>query len=133
MSKQTTAQQRKDKKMKKNSLLLLVAFCLVLVGSALAATKNSSKTYSRTMRAAGEIVSINDTQVVVSAKNAGKSEDMTFMINPQTQKSSPLNTGEHVTVRYKDENGQKVATRISANQNAAAKTTTHHASKQKTS
>jgi hypothetical protein len=113
--------RRKEKcTMKRNTLLLTFAMALVLVGSAMAATAKQS-TGSHYLRMSGTIVSSSSSQLVLSSKIKGKSEQETFAVNPQTKTIGTLAKGEHVMVRYKNENNQKVATMIRVPKMAAAK------------
>ena len=98
----------------------MVAFTLALlvVGSAWAASaKHSTMSVSKM---SGKIVTVNDTQLTLASTVKGKSEQETFVINPQTKKPVTLNPGERATVRYKNENGQKIATMISAHKASSA-------------
>ncbi len=72
------------------------------------------------MKISGTIVSSSASELVLSSKVNGKTEQETFVINPQTKTRGTLTAGETATVRYKNENGQKVATMISAHKMAAA-------------
>ncbi len=107
--------------MKRNSLIAF-ALVLVLVGSAFAAASKHSSNASGIMKMSGTVVSSTSSELVLSSKMKGKAEQETFVVNPQTKTRGTLSAGETVTVRYKNENGQKVATMISAHKMAAATT-----------
>ena len=104
--------------MKKNILLVGFVLGLLVVGSAWAATTKHTGTASHSLKMSGTIVSSSNSELVLSSKANGKSEQETFVINPQTKTKGTLNTGERAIVRYKNENGQKVATMISASKPA---------------
>ena len=106
--------------MKKSSLLVAFALVLVLVGSAFAAASKHSSNASGIMKMSGTVVSSTSSELVLSSKMKGKTEQETFAINPQTKTRGTLAAGETATVRYKNENGQTVATMISAHKMAAA-------------
>jgi type 1 fimbria pilin len=106
--------------MKKNYVLIAFALVLVLVGSAWAAASKHNSNASGVMKMSGTVVSSSSTELVISSKVKSKTEQETFAVNPQTKTKGTLATGEMATVRYKNENGQKVATMISAHKMAAA-------------
>lgn len=56
----------------------------------------------------GTITSINDSQLVV--KHRGK--DVTFALNSETQRQGALSSGAKVTVNYRVENKQNIATAV---------------------
>jgi hypothetical protein len=99
--------------MKKNTLLVAFTLALLLVGSAWAATAKHGSNMSGS-KMSGKIVTVNSSELTLASKVKGKSEQETFVINPQTKTAGTLNPGERATVRYKNENGQKIATMISA-------------------
>ncbi len=108
--------------MKRNTLLIAFTMGLMLVGSALAATSKHSGSMNSGLRMSGTIVSSSSSQLVLSAKVKGKTEQETFVVNPETKIKGTLSSGERAMVRYKDENGQKVATWVSAHKVMASKT-----------
>jgi hypothetical protein len=102
---------------------LIAALCLISTGAfgTQASQKKSSKkpAASETMAATpakapmthttqGTITSISDTQLVV--KHRGK--DVTYMLNPETQRQGSLMSGSKVTVNYRVENKQNIATAV---------------------
>ena len=105
--------------MKKNILLVAFTLALLVVGSAWAATAKSTSMSAH--RISGKIVSVNNSELTLASTVKGKSEQETFVINPQTKTAGTLNPGEKATVQYKSENGQKIATMISAHKAAPAK------------
>ena len=100
--------------MKKNTLWIGLVLGLFLVSSAWATTSKQSSNISGTLRMSGKIVSSTSSELVLSSLKNGKSEQEKFIVNPQTKTKGTLTAGERAIVRYKDENGQKVATMISA-------------------
>ena len=104
--------------MKRNTLLVAFTLALLVVGSAWAATAKHNTMSA--LKMSGKIVTVNDTQLTLASTVKGKSEQETFVINPQTKKPVTLNPGERATVRYKNENGQKIATTISAHKASSA-------------
>ncbi len=110
--------------MKRNTILIAFTLALVLVGSAFAGTSKHSSNASGAMKMSGTVVSSSSTELVLSSKVNGKTEQETFVVNPETKTSGTLSAGERAIVRYKDENGKKVATMISVHKMAASKATT---------
>jgi hypothetical protein len=107
--------------MKKSTLLMSFVMGFLLVGSAWAASSKSSAT-SSSMKMSGTIVSSNSSQLVLSSKSNGKSEQETFVLNPQTKTKGTLAAGDWAIVHYKNENGQKVVTTVTAHPEKTAKT-----------
>lgn len=60
----------------------------------------------------GTIASIDANQVVVSHKVRGKAQQDTFMLNSQTQRNGNLAAGSRVSIQYRDDNNQKIATMV---------------------
>jgi Domain of unknown function (DUF5666) len=91
--------------------------CLIatLSVSVFAGKKSSTKHV-----AVGTITSINSDQVVLNEKVKGKDQPMTFKLNSSTQKSGNLKDGAYVTVQYRAENNQNVATSIRERTSGAA-------------
>ena len=56
----------------------------------------------------GTISSIDDNQLVIKHKN----KDVKFVLNPETQRQGNLATGSQVTVNYREENKQNIATAV---------------------
>ena len=105
--------------MKKNLLIGFVAG-LLLIGSAWAAPSKNTANMSGTLKMSGKIVSSSSTELVMSSSKKGKTEQETFVVNPQTKTTGTLAAGERAIVRYKNENGQKVATMINAHKATTA-------------
>ena len=62
----------------------------------------------------GTITSADASKLVVSHKVAGKSEDMTFMLDSSTAKKGDMTPGSKVTVKYRVEGGNNMATSVTA-------------------
>jgi Domain of unknown function (DUF5666) len=78
-----------------------------------AATQSKTKTTHGAMhRAFGTITSIDADKLVLNHKVNGKTEDVTIMLNSDTKKTGDLKTGDRVSVRWRNENNQKMATSI---------------------
>ena len=60
----------------------------------------------------GTIASINANQLVLDRKGHGKGQQTTFMLNSQTQQTGNLTAGSRVSVQYREENNQKVASAV---------------------
>ncbi len=106
--------------MKKN-LLVALTLSLVLAVSAWAAPTKKHSSHTSMMKMSGTIVNSSANELTLQAKVKGKSEQENFVINPDTKTTGTLTNGERATVSYKNENGQKVATRVSTSKMAASK------------
>ena len=91
----------------RRNLALVAALVVALSGSAFASKKSSAKHV-----AVGTIASIDSNQVVVSEKVKGKDQTMTYSFDSATQKSGNLAVGTPVTVQYRTENSQNIATTV---------------------
>jgi len=74
-----------------------------------AKTKTSHGAMHRTI---GTITSIDADKLVLNQKVNGKTEDVTIMLNSDTKKTGDLKTGDRVSVRWRDENNQKMAASV---------------------
>jgi hypothetical protein len=99
--------------MKKHSIWIALTLALMLAGSVVAVPAKT-KAPSPVSKISGTIVSSSSSSLVLSSKVKGKMEQETFLLNPQTKTEGALAKGERAVVRFKDENGQKVATNIHA-------------------
>ena len=81
-------------------------------GAAAATTKPAPAKKSALHTLYGKVVSINDNQLVLTRHVKGKASETTFVLDPGTQKHGELKAGEMVTVSYKSEDNQNVATRV---------------------
>ena len=84
---------------------LIVTLCL----PAFAAQKTSKPTTHSTK---GTIASINGDTLVINQTVRGKPQQLTLTLNSQTQRSGDLVAGNPVTVQYRQDNNQKVATAV---------------------
>ena len=91
----------------RRNLALVAALVIALSGSAFASKKSSAKHV-----AVGTITSIDSNKVVVSEKVKGKDQTMTYSFDSATQKSGNLAVGTPVTVQYRTENSQNIATTV---------------------
>ena len=73
-----------------------------------------SKSKSLTGISRGTITSIDSNRLVLSRKKKGKAEELTFMLSPQTERKGDLTSGAQVSVHYRTENNQLMATVIQA-------------------
>ncbi len=89
------------------SLALITALVVALSGSAFASQKSGAKHV-----AVGTITSIDANQVVVNEKVKGKDQSMTFKLDSATQRSGKLAAGTPVTIQYRSENNQNIATTV---------------------
>jgi hypothetical protein len=84
-------------------------------GNRPAATESKTKaTHGALHRAMGTVTSIDADKLALNQKVNGKTEDVTIMLNSDTKKTGDLKTGERVSVQWRDENNQKMATSIKA-------------------
>ena len=82
-------------------------------GTPPAASETKTKTTHGAMhRATGTITSIDADKLVLNQKVNGKAEDVTIMLNSDTRKTGNLKSGDRVSVQWRDENNQKMATSV---------------------
>jgi hypothetical protein len=109
----------------KRNLLTVFALVLLVTGSVWAGSKHSGASYgsgeSKGLSMHGSIVSSSGSELVLSSKINGKSEQETFVVNPQTKITGDIKDGAMASVHYKEENGQKVATSINIHKMMASK------------
>ncbi len=76
---------------------------------------SKSKAKSVTGVSVGTIASIDAERLVLSNKKKdGKVEERTFLMSPTTERKGELKTGEKVSIHYKTENKQMLATAVQA-------------------
>ena len=92
---------------KLGTFAFIVGLVVTLSITAFAGKKTSAKHL-----AVGTITSIDANQVVVNEKVKGKEQPVTFRLDPSTQKSGNLKTGTLVTIQYRTESNQNIATSI---------------------
>jgi hypothetical protein len=107
--------------MKRNSILIAFTLALLLAGSVFAAPSTHKGKLPGDLRISGTVVSTSSSELVLTSKIKGKTEQEAFAVNPETKTMGSLTAGERVIVHYKNQNGQKIATRINAHKMMAAK------------
>jgi hypothetical protein len=60
----------------------------------------------------GTITYLNTTRMVIVHVHKGKTEQLVFVLNAETVRNSELAVGSQVTVHYRTENNQNIATSI---------------------
>jgi hypothetical protein len=60
----------------------------------------------------GTIASMDANQLVLNRKGRGKGQQVTFVLNSQTQQTGNLTPGSRVSVQYREENRQKIASAV---------------------
>jgi hypothetical protein len=94
--------------MKKAVAVMTGLFLLITV----AALAQAPKAKATAASANGTISSIDESTLVLSHKVKGKDETTTFVLNAATKKEGDLKPGAKVTVHYKTEGGQHIATLV---------------------
>lgn len=72
----------------------------------------------------GNVVSFSASSLVVSHTVKGKKTETVFVLNPETQQKGTLAVGGKVTVHYRMENGENVATQVQVHKAETASQTT---------
>lgn len=108
-------------KLKASNFALIIAVVVALSGSAFASKKNGSSGAKHV--AVGTIASIDANEVVINKKVKGKDQPMTYKLESSTQKTGNLAVGSPVTIQYRTDNNQMIATSIRerSDKSAAAK------------
>lgn len=105
--------------MKNSKTAILLVAVVLLAASALWAANNpapkasstpSPKIYSMT----GTVSSFTSTSLVLSRTAKGKKSETNFVLTPETRQEAQLAQGAEVTVHYRMENKERVATEIEA-------------------
>ena len=105
----------------------LLALALIFSGVAHAQTAGAKKPAATKkaptaqMTSTGTIASSDATHLVINHTVKGKAEQMTFVLSPETKKDGSMATGDKVTVKYRSENNDKVATMVRSTPATAAK------------
>lgn len=105
------------------ALALLGALSTAAYAQAPAAAKPKAKataTKAASHSASGTIKAVDANSLTVARTGKDKS-DLTVMLNSSTQKDGNMAVGSKVSVRYKEENGQNIATAVKASAAPAAK------------
>ena len=85
-------------------------------------TPSSKKAVTTVSR--GKITSIDQKMLVLSRKKNGKDEQVKLVLNPETVRKGDLAVGTQVTVHYRTEDSQQIATSIQASPEKSAATDT---------
>src|SRR6266571_740886 len=93
---------------KVRNVALIAGLAAALSGSAFAAQKSGGSKHV----AVGTITSIDANQVVVNERVKGKDQQMTFKLDSATRKTGQLANGTPVTIQYRTENSQNIATAV---------------------
>jgi hypothetical protein len=117
----------------KSTLAIVFGGLLVLSTTAFAATtpqapaaKHAASSTAKAATVAtkvteGTVKSVDATQLVVEHKMGGKMSDMTFKLDSATKKEGDIETGSKVTVRYRTEGADHIATTVTAHAPKPAK------------
>ena|SRR5207253_5364119 len=76
------------------------------------ASPQAKKTQPATHFTQGTIASIEANRMVISKKVRGKTDQVLFEMDSQTQRSGNLATGTRVSVQYREANSQKIAAAV---------------------
>ena len=98
---------------------LIMALCVVALAGQkdTKAKTNPPASQAKTTQPAthftqGTITSMDSDKLVLNRKGRGKAQQVTFMLNPQTQRYGNLATGTRVTVQYREDNNQRIAAAV---------------------
>src|SRR5881397_414658 len=98
---------------------LIMALCVVALAGQkdTKAKTNPPASQAKTTQPAthftqGTIASMDSGKLVLSRKRRGKAQQVTFVLNPQTRRYGSLATGARVTVQYREDNNQRIATAL---------------------
>ena len=101
--------QRALKAERTRTVFLSGVLLISLALTALAAQKTPKPATHSTK---GTIASVNGDTMVINQTVRGKAQQLTVTLNSQTQRSGDLTAGHPVTVQYREENQQKIATAV---------------------
>jgi ABC-type enterochelin transport system substrate-binding protein len=104
------------------STILLAAFALATGASAFAAQTSSQKSSAQNSNAAqvavheelGTVKSMTDSELVLTHDVNGIQEDTAFKLDPSTKKEGAIAEGVYVTLYYKTQNKERIATEVKA-------------------
>ena len=85
---------------------------VLLISLALTALAAQKTPKPATHSTKGTIASVNGDTMVINQTVHGKAQQLTVTLNSQTQRSGDLTAGRLVTIQYREENQQKVATAV---------------------
>lgn len=111
------------------SLLVVLALALtpaLIAGRAEPAAQHSAAHHHRMhlLRAArhevtGKVESLSVSRLTLACQVEGKEQDMSFALDPETQRKGTLAAGRQATVRFRVENNRKIATFVTAQEDAS--------------
>ncbi len=67
----------------------------------------------------GEVESVTVSRLTLACRVEGKKEEVSFALDPETQREGALKTGAEATVKFRVENSRKIATFVTAKENAS--------------
>lgn len=111
----------------KKILVVMIGLCLLLSVAAFAQTTPAKKVVTpaaKVIQASGVIKSADASSLVVTHKVDGKDTDTTFVLNADTVKHGDMTPGAKVTVHYKVDGSQNIATDVKATPAPAPKPVT---------
>src|SRR5216117_2594684 len=98
---------------------LIMALCVVALAGQkdTKAKTNPPASQAKTTQPAthftqGTITSMDSDKLVLSRKGRGMAQQVTFMLNPKTQRYGNLATGARVTVQFREDDDQRVAAAV---------------------
>lgn len=115
--------------MKKGSFLAVIAALILAAGAAFAAqssgtsnTKPATQSATQAEKAVvhhetGMVSSMTGTELVLEHKWRGKEEKTKFMLDSNTKKDGTIEQGKEVTVYFRHEKGERLATEIKLSEN----------------
>jgi hypothetical protein len=89
-------------------------------GTEKAATSKPAAESTATHSTKGTVKTIDDSSLVISHGSGAKAQDMTFQVNSSTKKEGNPAAGSNVSVRYRTEGKNMIATAIAAAPDKAA-------------
>ena len=113
---------------RKTALALVIVLNLAVCGAFAAAQAGTTTAKSKTTKASaapasqeklspirvtsGTITTVADSKMVISHKVNGKTAEATFALNSDTKREGDLAVGSRVTVRYRMQGGENIATMV---------------------
>jgi hypothetical protein len=67
----------------------------------------------------GTVESLTASRLTLACQVKGKKQEMSFALDPETQREGTLATGEQATVRFRVENNRKIATFVTTHGSAS--------------
>jgi hypothetical protein len=94
--------------------IVITAILLLLTSAFAFAAQQANTAKPASSQASGTIKSIAADSLVVAHKVGAKEQETTFVLNADTKKEGDMKVGAKVTVHYKVEAGQNIATIVTA-------------------